>query len=206
MDHAMPIIILAAGGATRMRGRDKLLEPVAGVPLLRRQALMARAAGQGPVVVALPPRPHLRYDVLEGLDVQLLPVADAAEGMNASLRAGILALPGTVRCAMVLLADLPELTAADLRRVADAVDLTDGNMIWRGATAQGAPGHPIVFRSDLFPALAALEGDSGGREVVSQQADRMVLVPLPGDRARLDLDTPEAWAAWRARNPDAVQD
>ena len=27
------------------------------------------------------------------------------------------------------------------------------------------------------------------------------LHPLPADRAVTDLDTPEAWAAWRARNP-----
>jgi hypothetical protein len=27
---------------------------------------------------------------------------------------------------------------------------------------------------------------------------------LPGDRATADLDTPEAWAEWRARQPDAI--
>ncbi|PJE36025.1 nucleotidyltransferase family protein, partial [Pseudooceanicola lipolyticus] len=32
--------------------------------------------------------------------------------------------------------------------------------------------------------------------------DRVQLVPLPGQRARADLDTPEDWAAWRARHRD----
>ncbi|GLT09823.1 NTP transferase domain-containing protein [Sulfitobacter porphyrae] len=199
MDHLMPIIILAAGGSTRMQGRDKLLETVDGTPLLRLQAGKALALGCGPVIVALPPAPHPRYAALAGLDLQALPVPDAAEGMNASLRAGIAVLPDGAACAMVLLGDLPDLTVQDLAKVADAVDTDGPALIWRGATAEGAPGHPIVFRSELFPALARLTGDSGGREVVAQVRERVMLIPLPGSRARLDLDTPEAWADWRAR-------
>lgn len=199
MTHLMPIIILAAGGSTRMQGRDKLLETVDGAPLLRQQAQKALALGRGPVIVTLPPTPHPRYAALTGLDVRPLPVADAAEGMNASLRTAIDALPYEARSAMVLLGDLPDLTINDLAQVADAVDLDGPNLIWRGATQAGAPGHPIVFRSDLFPALAQLTGDSGGREVVGQAIDHVVLIPLPGNRARLDLDTPQAWADWRAR-------
>ena len=194
----LPIILLAAGASSRMRGADKLLERVDGLPLLARQARMARAATRGPVIVALPPAPHPRYATLEGAGVTPLPVPAAAEGMSASLRTAIAALPPSTPAAMVLLADLPDLTAADLRAVLDAVDLAGPDLIWRGATDSGAPGHPIVFRADLFGALAELTGDSGGREVVAAAADRVRLVPLPGERARSDLDTPEAWAAWRA--------
>ena len=67
----LPIIILAAGASSRMRGRDKLLELVEGDPLLRRQAQMVRDVTSGPVIVALPPMPHPRYAVLKGLDVTL---------------------------------------------------------------------------------------------------------------------------------------
>ncbi len=191
-----PIILLAAGQSSRMRGRDKLLEQVEGLPLLRRQAQMARAVTDGPVIVALPPHPHPRYGVLEDLDVTPLPVADAAEGMNASLRAAFAALPVGTTCAMVLLGDLPALTADDLHRVAAAVDLKSDTLVWRGATDEGAPGHPIMFHADLFGRIATLKGDSGGSEVVAFAGDRVQLVPLPGSRARLDLDTPEDWNAW----------
>ena len=48
------ILLLAAGSSSRMRGGDKLLEPVAGRPLLTRIAEAALATGL-PVHVALPP-------------------------------------------------------------------------------------------------------------------------------------------------------
>ena len=194
----IPIIVLAAGQSSRMRGADKLLQSVDNQALVARQAALARAVTSGPVIVALPPPPHPRYAALDGLDVTCLPVPDAAEGMNASLRIAIAALPAQAAAAMVVLGDLPELTEADLRRVLAAVDLNSDTLIWRGATQAGAPGHPIVFAAALFPAFASLTGDSGGREVVAQAKGRVALIPLPGTRARRDLDTPEDWEAWRA--------
>lgn len=194
----LPIILLAAGASSRMRGRDKLLEQVEKMPLLRLQAMRARGATAGPVLVTLPPAPHPRYPVLDGLDVRRVSVQDPGEGMAASLRAGIAALPENTPCAMVLLADLPEITSADLISVACAVDLSSDRLIWRGATQTGAPGHPIVFHARLFPALSQLRGDTGGREVVQTAQGKVTYVPLPGNRARRDLDTPEDWAAWRA--------
>lgn len=195
--HHLPIIILAAGASSRMRGRDKLLEIVEGAPLLRQQALKARAATTGPVLIALPDFPHPRYQALDGLEVLPFAVPDADEGMNASLRRAFAALPADAPCAMVLLGDLPDVTADDLAKVAGAVDLDSDQLIWRGATQDGAPGHPIVFHAALFDAFATLTGDSGGREVVAQAEGRVTLVPLQGSRARRDLDTPEEWAEWR---------
>lgn len=193
-----PVILLAAGQSQRMRGADKLLEDVGGVPLLRRQAELACAVTTGPVLVALPPPPHPRYQCLDALAVNRVPVPDAAEGMNASLRTAFAALPPRAPVAMLLLGDLPELTEDDLNTVFQAVDMDTETLIWRGATTDGQPGHPIVFAASLFPAFAELTGDGGGREIVARAADKVTLVPLPGQRARRDLDTPEEWAAWRA--------
>lgn len=195
----IPILILAAGQSSRMRGRDKLMEVVGGAPLIRRQADLARLATVGPVLVTLPPGPNARRDALKGCDVQIVPVPDAAEGLSASLRRGLLAVPHKATEAMVLLADLPELTSDDLRTVCAAVDPDGRALIRRGATSDGKPGHPIVFSKVLFGDLCAQKGDAGGSSVAAAHMDRTVLVPLANQRARRDLDTPEDWAAWRAQ-------
>lgn len=193
-----PVILLAAGGSSRMRGRDKMLEEIDGKALLARQAGRVRAATTGPVLVALPPRPHPRYDVLSGLAVTPVPVANAAAGMNASLCAAFAGVPEGADYVMVLLADLPDITEDDIKKVGNSVDLEGKNLIWRGATEDRKPGHPIVFHASLFPALRVLRGDEGAKSVVASVGDRVALVPLAGTRALDDLDTPEAWEAWRA--------
>jgi molybdenum cofactor cytidylyltransferase len=191
------VLILAAGASSRMQGRDKLLEQVDGMPLLRRQTLRACATGCC-VLVALPPAPHPRYDALKGVRAKLVPVPDAAEGMNASLRAGLAALPKGVQAVMVMLGDMPELTTEDLCTVRAAVDPGSDTLIWRAVTQSGAAGHPTVFHAQLLPELMRLTGDGGGRAVVQAHTDRTMHIPLPADHARTDLDTPADWAAWRA--------
>ena len=186
-----PVIgILAAGASRRMRGRDKLLEDVAGEPLLARQVRIA-AATKHPVLVALR-RPAAELPDLPAVAVS---VPDAEEGMAASLRALVSALPPNADMLVILLADLPEIETADVAAVIAAARETTDHIV-RGATPDGRPGHPVAFPRRCFAQLAALQGDSGARELL--RADPHVrLVRLADDRALVDLDTPEAWAAWR---------
>lgn len=192
----IPILILAAGHSARMRGVDKLMQDIDGEPLLRRMTRAACAATDQMVLVALPVQPHARYAALEGLAVTSVAVADASEGINASLRAGMAALPKDSDAVMVLLADLPNLTTSDISIMLQAVDTTQDTVIWRGSTTDGKPGHPVVFHRSLFAELCALTGDSGAQSVVRAHADKVTLIRLPGQNARLDLDTPEDWDRW----------
>jgi CTP:molybdopterin cytidylyltransferase MocA len=192
----IPIILLAAGASSRMAGADKLMRHIDGEPLLRRTA--RRAHGTGPLYVALPPAPHPRHGALAGLDAHIIPVPDAAEGMNASLRRAVSALPPSAPAAMVLLADLPDITESNLGDVLQAVDLKSDTLIWRGATEAGKPGHPVIFARALFPELLALTGDAGAQSVARLHAERTVCVPLPGNNARQDLDTEKDWSDWLA--------
>lgn len=193
----IPILILAAGQSTRMRGIDKLMLEIDGVPLLRRTAVMACNATDGAVLVALPAKPHPRWAALDGLDVTAIAIPNAAEGMNASLRTGVAALSNDSAAVMILLADLPNLTKNDITCVIQSVDTKRNINIWRGVTEDGKPGHPVVFHHRLFPELCALTGDSGAQSVVRTHVDEVTLVPLPNQNARLDLDTPEDWDHWR---------
>ena len=191
----IPVLILAAGASSRMEGRDKLAEPVDGQPLLRRISGAACAVSDD-VFVALHHDAAPRAALIDGLPVTPLLLPEAAEGMSGTLRAGVAALPACPAF-MVLLSDLPEITAADLSAVLAARSTHPDALIWRGATTDGRPGHPILFDASLRPRFADLTGDSGGEALVNPLRDRTHLVRFDTDRARLDLDTPADWARWR---------
>lgn len=181
-----------------MRGGDKLLEQVAGQPLLRVMLERAVAVAEGAVLCALPGPDHPRSACLGGFATTPVFVPDAAEGMGASLRAGVAALPADARAVMILPADMPELTAEDLHKMLVAQkDAPDA--ILRAVDHDGTQGHPVIFPADLFPALGTCHGDTGARDVLRTYSDRIVTVPLPDRHATTDLDTPEDWAAWRAK-------
>lgn len=191
------ILIPAAGASSRMRGSDKLMEDVGGETALHRAARIARASGAR-VYVTLPESgPHSvpRRGELSGIEVRALPVRDAHEGMAASLRAGV-AAAGSAAGLLVMLPDMPEITEADLSHLVAAFVAQPGK-VHRAAAEDGTPGHPVIFPRRLFAELSVVTGDVGGRRVMF--GEDIVLHPLPGRRALLDLDTPEDWAAWRAK-------
>lgn len=189
------ILILAAGSSSRMRGGDKLLEQIDGEAQLTRITRAACDTGQ-PVTVALSANRPARAAALVGLPVQTLLVPNPQDGMAASLISGLSALPPDAP-ALLVLGDLPELTADDLRACLDDWAKAPGALL-RGTAADGRPGHPVGFPPDLRAELLALKGDQGARAVLEQHKDRIRLVRLPGTHATTDLDTPEDWARWRA--------
>ena len=194
-------IVLAAGAGRRMRGPDKLLEQVGGRPVLRAVAEAARASQADEVVVVLPPGASERRAALEGLRVSVIEAREHAEGMAASLRAGLAAVAARADAVVVMLADMPEVGPGQIDRLIAAFDPEEGREICRAVTADGAPGHPVLFGRRFFETLGALTGDRGAREVLREAAEFVTDVATPGRAAVIDLDTPEDWAAWRAGVP-----
>ncbi|KUP93926.1 nucleotidyltransferase family protein [Tritonibacter horizontis] len=197
MPQDLAILLLAAGASSRMRGGDKLLEDISGRPLLTHLIREARATTL-PVWVTLPALDHPRAAAAS--DARRVVVPDAAEGMAASIRRGVAALPATTQGVLLLPADMPELTCDSFLALADRFDGPEGPILRAtGTDADGEirPGHPVLFPHRCFAALTALRGDTGARAVL--QGERVQLVPLPAAQALTDLDTPEAWSAWRHR-------
>lgn len=192
----LAILLLAAGRSSRMGDRDKLLEEVDGAPLLRTMANRALTTGAQVHVVLATDRPA-RTKALNNVPVTLTEARDAHLGMAHSLRAGIAALPATTSAAMILPADMPEITAGDMATMTAAHQVSPGRIL-RATSASGKPGHPVVFPAAFFPDLTSLSGDHGARPVLATHSDTVSLVPLPHDHALTDLDTPADWAAWRA--------
>lgn len=195
MTDSITILIPAAGAARRMRGADKMMEQVGGQPLIARQASAARATGAR-VLVTLPPGNATRAAALVGLGVETILVPDHAEGLAASLRAGVAALAPGTNALIVFLADLPQITTADLNALI-STHRAMPNRIIQAATPDWAPGHPVLLPSWIFPALMELTGDAGARAILARHGESVVLVPLSDARAVTDLDTPEDWLAWR---------
>ncbi|MCX7888466.1 MAG: NTP transferase domain-containing protein [Rhodobacteraceae bacterium] len=189
------ILVPAAGASSRMRGTDKLLEPVDGTSALRRAAAMAARVAPR-VFVTLPeggPHAAPRQAELSGLGVTALPLPDAHEGMAASLRAGA-AAAGNADGLMILLPDMPDIGEDDLRLLL-AVFAEEPACPARLGTPDARDGHPVILPLRLFPGLLVLTGDEGARRVLAGEEVNLVL--LDDDRALRDLDTPEDWARWR---------
>lgn len=193
------ILILAAGASSRMEGRDKLTLPIDGVPMLATMILRAERT-RAPVLVALPPDKPARAAIVADCDAAPVTVRDAHLGMGASIATGTALRPRQATALMILPADMPGLSTDDLIAMKDAWAAAPANAILRGTGADGAPGHPVIFPAACFNALESLTGDQGARAVIAGHDGPVLDIPLPGDHAQLDIDTPEEWSAFLSRS------
>lgn len=181
-------VVLAAGSAARFGG-GKLLAPWRGAPLLHAALAAARAAPATSITVVTGAEAEAVGACARAFDptIRLVHAQDHAEGMAASLRAGIAALPPGTTAAFVFLGDMPRVPHVVLAPLAQAV--ADGAPA-AAPLFEGRRGNPVVLGRELFPAVAALTGDVGARPVLQALGARLALIEAPDDGVLFDVDEP----------------
>lgn len=184
-------IVLAAGMSRRM-GQNKMLLAFGGESVLRGSARRALAGGLSPLVVVLGAEADRAAAELEGLSCSIVQNRDYQSGMASSIHAGLAALPTATAAAMILLADMPLVTADMIREMTQRYHETGAPLVISRYGAVNAP--PTLFDRRLFGELLA----NDGRQVV--QRHRAVAEVIDWPAATLaDLDTPEDYARVTAR-------
>jgi len=188
------VVILAAGNASRF-GAAKQTLLIEGVPMVRRAAMAALAAGLSPVVVVTGAYNDVVTNCLSGLNVYLANNPDWAAGMGGSLAFGVstaMARAPSLQAMLIMLADQPGVTAVELRGMRETQARSPERIL--AARYEGHLGPPCLFPSAVFEDLKALRGPHGARSLLERHATRVDAYDLP--TAAFDIDTPADYAAW----------
>jgi molybdenum cofactor cytidylyltransferase len=192
-------VVLSAGQSRRMGGDNKLLRPIAGVPLIRRTADAVLATAARPVIVVTGHQEAEIRAALAGLDVVFVHNPRFGEGLSTSLKAGLDAVPAEADGALVCLGDMPAVAAAHIAALIAGFDPAAGRCIGV-PTHAGKRGNPTLWARRLFDDMRQVAGDVGARHLIGANESLVYEVEF-GDTAVLtDLDTPAQWSDYLSRN------
>jgi CTP:molybdopterin cytidylyltransferase MocA len=187
-------LVLAAGEGSRLGMPKALVTAADGTPWLVR-AIETLGSGGAAAVYAVVGAAADRVRGLAPAGVTVVDAVDWAEGMGASLRAGIGALVASESAAdavVVLLVDTPGVGPEVVGRL---VDRAAPDALAR-ATYDGRPGHPALIGRNHWPGvIESAHGDRGAREYLS--AHGVVDVECADIADGADIDTRDALEAWR---------
>ena len=177
-------LVLAAGAGRRMGTPKALVHDADGVTWVVRTSRLLDEAGCSPVVVVVGASADQVRAELSGELVEVVEATDWDEGMGASLRTGLRSTGTLSEAVVVVTVDVPGLTVAAVRRVADRAGV---DALVR-ATYDGVPGHPVVIgRNHWDGVIASARGDEGARGYLREHEVVLVECADVGDGA--DVDT-----------------
>ena len=157
--------------------------------MVRRVALAAQAADLPVYVVTGYQSARVSHELAD-MTVQLIENPRFIEGMSTSLQAGLAAMPEDIDGVIVLLADMPKISAALIRDMAARFAATSGTTALV-PVFDGERGNPVILSRSLFPQVMQLTGDQGARKLL-ERADGVVEFPVSDASIRLDIDTRDA--------------
>ena len=180
------VIILAAGGSSRM-GSPKQLLHYRGQSLLRLAVESAIGSLCERVVVVIGNEAQLMRDELAGLPVSVVENGNWRAGMSSSIRAGMEELSKDDPDAVVLmLCDQPFVTAEILNElIFTHFKTTEPIVASHYGTTQGAP---AFFTRAFFPELLSLTADQGARRLILKHPHSVATIDFP--QGAFDVDTP----------------
>jgi len=191
-DRTGPIagVLLAAGTSSRM-GRNKMLFELDGESVLRGAARRALAGGLSPLVVVLGHEAEKSRRELDGLPCRIVINPDYEQGINSSLKTGISAVPAEAGAALVMLADMPYVSAEMIAGLIARYRSSAAPLVISDYEGVNAP--PMLYDRSLFDELLAMTGEGCGRQVVKRHRDEAEVLPWPAS-ALADIDVPEDYA------------
>ena len=181
-------VVLAAGTSTRL-GANKLLLWLDSEPLVRRAARLGLDAGLSPVIVVLGHEAERVIPALEGLAIETVVNPAHRSGMGSSLRQGIARVPHDCAAAVMLLADMPLVTAAMIEALVARFRFGAEPLVLSIYGEIQAP--PTLYGRSLFRELAEIGPPStGGRQVALEHRDEAAELRWPAS-ALADVDRPD---------------
>jgi molybdenum cofactor cytidylyltransferase len=188
-------IVLAAGRGTRFGSEPKLLAPFRGKALVRHAVEAATGSVSKPVIVVTGHRAGEIEAVLDELPIQVVRNASYAEGLSTSLKAGFAALPSQAKATVVVLGDMPFVTACLIDTLVHGWHVM-GRPAALVPALNGQRGNPVILSRDLESVIEGLSGDVGAGPILRGRPD-ILEWPVTDPTILQDIDTMDEMGRFR---------
>lgn len=178
-------VILAAGSSKRM-GRQKLLLPLFGKPLVAHAIEAFKSSKVGEVILVAREGDGEILRLAKESGVKIVVNAHAEEGMSTSLALAVKSARGDA--AVVGLGDQPLVLPSSIDAIIGAFVPPTRVVV---PTYGGERGNPVLLSKALFGGVSELKGDNGAKSIVKANEKFLREVEVDDIGIIMDVDTPD---------------
>ncbi len=186
-------ILLAAGESKRM-GRLKPGLPLGNSTILEQSVDNLVHSRIDELIVVLGYRAQELMEKVAGRPVKTVINPDYEQGMSTSIIAGLHLVDDKAQAVVFALADQPFIDSKIIDRLIDAFSHTSKGIVV--PTYRGRRGHPVIFAVRYREELLRLRGDVGGKQIIKENADDVLEIPVDSESINVDIDTMSDYCAY----------
>lgn len=182
-------VILAAGKSERF-GRNKLLEPIDGKPIIRWIVESTLNSEVDEVIVVLGFEADKVGRVIEDLPCKKIINPNYESGMSSSVKFGVRNVMEFSEAILIIPGDCPLINKNSINMVIKKYMEVKASIIV--ATYKGMKGHPILIDKSLFQEIMEISEEKMGlKEVVKKHQEKVLYVETGDPGVILDIDNQE---------------
>ncbi len=183
------VVVLAAGQGKRSGTNKLLVENKKGEPLFMSAVKAAISSQARPVFVITGYRHEEMEEYLSKYDINILYNPSYATGIGTSINLGLKSMPSTCDGAVLLPADMPNITAGDINKLINKFDKGSGKEVCL-FSYKGVKGNPVLWSKSLYGQAEIVPENADVRVVFAEHSDYMKLVEVKDKKKLTDINFP----------------
>ena len=182
------LVILAAGRSSRSK-RNKLLIETDGEPMFMNAIHAALRSKASPIFVITGHQHEEIENYLKDEDINVVYNSDYLSGVKTSIRLGLRLIPANCDGAILLPADMPNITEKQLNKMIDAFEIGKEKQVIM-MSYRGAKKNPILWSKELYSVADLVPEESELRTVFAEHEDYTKLIKTSKESTLFDVTYP----------------
>ena len=191
-------ILLAAGQSLRMKGENKLIKEVDGIPLIKYAVKNILASTVDEIIIVLGHEKDLIESII-GVNKKIKFVynGDFKKGISSSIKIGLNHISKKTDAFFISLGDMPNVNQNIYNKLIKSMIKYNKKLKPKYKkeiiipTFETKNGNPVLFSKFMKHKVMLVKNDMGANEIIKLNKEKILNVPFDNDGILLDFDTPD---------------
>ena len=189
-------ILLAAGQSSRMNGENKLTKEINGIPLIKYAVKNILGSAVDELIIVLGhEREILEKTIEDNKKIKFVYNSNFASGVASSIKIGLENISKKSEAFFICLGDMPNVNQNIYNKLIKSRNNYNKKFSMKYKkeiiipTFEKEYGNPILFSKYMKEKIMQVNGDTGAKEIIQLNKDKILNIPFTQDGILLDFDT-----------------
>ena len=168
-------ILLAAGQSKRMKGENKLIKKIKGVPLIKLTVKNILDSSIDKLIIVLGYQKEIVKKVIDNSEkIEFVINENFESGMASSIKVGLSSLPEKTDAFFICLGDMPMVN----KNILNLLINSQNNKEIIVPNYNNKKGNPILFSKTMKDKIMNIDGDLGAKKIIKLNKDKVLNIKI----------------------------